>query len=118
MGSSFAFAQSALLARGKSLPNLHSLHCPSKCLAAAQIVNSRAFAAGRRSEGDPEGQPEDWKFCVPLLDMMDHGGPRRQQVPDEPVRVDNVRSASSNHPVCATILSNGQNATTEQTVEN
>ena len=88
-------------------PRLHCLHCPSTCLAAAQIVNSRAFAAGRRSEGEPEGQPEDWKFCVPLLDMMDHGGPRRQQVSDEPVRVDNVRSAHSDYPVCITVPSYG-----------
>ncbi len=52
----------------------------SCCSSLLQIVNSRAFAAGRQ-KGDGADQ-EEWRFCAPLLDMLDHGGPCKSPIQD------------------------------------
>lgn len=67
--------------------SIHKHFCPLLL----QIVNSRAFAAGRQ-KGDGADQ-EEWRFCAPLLDMLDHGGPCKSPIQDSVVRQDNVRSA-------------------------
>lgn len=54
-----------------------------------QVVSSRAFAGAFEAQ---DGTKAVWKFCAPFLDMLDHGG--LCQLPgEEPLRLDNVRSA-------------------------
>ncbi|CAL5220493.1 g2521 [Coccomyxa viridis] len=54
---------------------------------AYSVVSSRAFAGAFEAQ---DGAKVVWKFCAPLLDMLDHGG--LCQLPgEEPVRRDNVR---------------------------
>lgn len=64
----------------------------SKGCLLVQIVSSRAFAVAR--EAQIGSCREEWKMCVPLVDMLDHGGPCMYPKSCEPVRQDNVRSAS------------------------
>ncbi len=87
-----ALSQLHLPCKGLSLlvwPAAPRSHPPS-----LQVVSSRAFAGAFEAQ---DGAKVVWKFCAPLLDMLDHGG--LCQLPgEEPVRRDNVRSAPfANH---------------------
>lgn len=74
------------------------------CRSLVQIVSSRAFAVAREAQNG--SGHEEWKMCVPLVDMLDHGGPCMFPNSPEPVRQDNVRSASYAADVSCRMLCN------------